>query len=233
MDRSAFYTAIRPLFGGKLTQQQVDGLEVLLSAMVGLPITWTAYLLATAFHETAHSMQPLKETESAGVERSDAEVVSILDNAFRKGKLSWVKTPYWRFDGTGKAWFGRGYVQLTHKVNYEKAGKLVGVDLVKSPARAMNPTVAAKVLIEGARNGIFTGKKLADYLPGDYSGARRVINGTDRAALIAGYARRFEDALTVARWGEGDPPAPKKALAEQNGIVAFIKAIIAALGGKA
>jgi hypothetical protein len=53
------------------------------------------------------------------------------------------------------------------------------------------------------REGWFTGRRLGDYLrPGrvpDYIGARRVINGQDRAALIAQYARQFERALTQAR----------------------------------
>lgn len=230
MQRSAFYQSIRPLFGGRLTQSQVDGLEVLFAAMAGLPVTWAAYLLATAFHETAHSMEPLKETESAGVSRTDAEVVAILDRAFKKGQLTWVKTPYWRPDANGCSWFGRGFVQLTHKANYQKAGDLIGVDLVKAPARAMSPTVAAQILVRGSVEGIFTGKKLADYLPGDYTGARRIINGTDRAALIAGYARQFETALTAACWGM-EIPQPTEAAPSL--IAALVKAIAALFRGKA
>jgi putative chitinase len=47
----------------------------------------------------------------------------------------------------------------------------------------------------GMRNGSFTGKKLSDYINQnkcDYSNARRIINGVDRQALIAGYANNIE-----------------------------------------
>lgn len=201
MDRGKFYDTIRPMFGGKMKQSQVDGCERILSACNGLPITWTAYLLATALHETASTMLPVRETLAS----TDASAVSRLESSWKAGKLKWVKTPYWRFDSSGKTWLGRGYVQLTHKDNYAKASKLTGVDLLADPNRAMQPEAAAKILVEGSISGMFTGKKLADYLPGDYTGARRIINGTDKASLIAGYAKRFEEGLAAARWGEAVP----------------------------
>lgn len=224
MNRSAFYESARPLFGGKMTQAQVDGCEVLLAACHGLPVSWAAYLLATALHETASTMQPVRETLAG----TDEKAVNRLESAWKAGKLKWVRTPYWRFDATGKTWLGRGYVQLTHRDNYAKATELVGVDLVEDPSLAMQPSIAAKVLVEGSVRGIFTGKRLADYLPGDYSGARRIINGTDRAALIAGYARQFEAALTAGRWGSGPPPE-QKPTATQPAASGLFAALIAAV----
>jgi hypothetical protein len=53
----------------------------------------------------------------------------------------------------------------------------------------------------GMRHGTFTGKKLADYINAtgcDYRNARRIINGVDQAALIAGYATALEGILTQA-----------------------------------
>lgn len=205
MNLSDFYGNVRANFGS-LTQKQVDGFETLLAATDGLTVEQRAYLLATAWHETARTMQPLKETERAGVSRTDAQVVSALDNAFRRGQLTWVKTPYWRFDDSGKAWFGRGYVQLTHKTNYAKAGAKLGVDLLGNPDLALQPTVAARVLVRGCLEGWFTGKTLDDYLP-DYKEARRVVNGTDRAAEIAQHAKRFEAAL----YGAGAAETPVEA----------------------
>lgn len=228
MNREAFYAGIRPLFGGEMKQAQVDGCERIMAACDRLPITWAAYMLATALHETASTMQPVRET----LARTDAEAVNRLERAWKAGRLKWVKTPYWRFDDSGKTWLGRGYVQLTHRDNYTKASQLVGVDLLADPSRAMHPEIAAKILVEGSVRGMFTGKRLADYLPGDYTGARRIINGTDRAAMIAGYARRFEDALASARWGTGavsagrlqdDTPAPATGLFAA--IVAALKSI--------
>ena len=204
MNRADFYTILRrrdsSVFGTSLTQAQVDGCETLLAASDGLPISHRAYLLATAYHETAHTMQPVRET----LADTDDKAIARLETAWAKGKLPWVKRAYWRKDEDGKSWLGRGYVQLTHKANYAKAGAKLGVDLVGNPDIAMQPTVAALVLARGCSEGWFTGKRLADYLPGDYVGARRVVNGTDKAAQIATYAAAFEQALVAM----GSAPKP-------------------------
>jgi hypothetical protein len=45
------------------------------------------------------------------------------------------------------------------------------------------------------KNGVFTSKTLGDYISGnhiDFVNARRIINGTDRAELIAGYAEQWQ-----------------------------------------
>jgi putative chitinase len=39
----------------------VNGCNAVLAAMEGCPLSWTAYALATAYHETASTMQPIKE----------------------------------------------------------------------------------------------------------------------------------------------------------------------------
>ena len=69
---------------------------------------------------------------------------------------------YWNKDeDTGKAYYGRGFVQLTHKVNYSKFSRLLGRDLVNNPDIALDPEIAALILVIGMRDGIFTGKKLS------------------------------------------------------------------------
>lgn len=186
------YGVVRPLFGGRMTPAQVNGCDTILAASDGLDATWRAYLLATAFHETGQRMQPVRETFAD----TDEQAVVRLDAAWRKGQLPWVSVPYWNYDQTGKAWFGRGHVQLTHRDNYAKAGAKLNVDLLGYPSLALNPDVSAQILVRGCVEGWFTGKKLSDYLPGDYVGARRVVNGTDRAHLIARYAQTFEIALS-------------------------------------
>lgn len=195
-----FFDTIRPMFGGAIKQSQVDGCNVILKASEGLPVAHRAYLLATAFHETAKTMQPVRET----LAKSDESAVNVLEKSWKAGKLKWVRTPYWRYDQEGKSWLGRGYVQLTHKDNYAKAAKKLNVDLLGNPAIAMKADVAAQILVKGSCEGWFTGKTLDDYLPEDFEGARRVINGTDKAKLIAGYARSFEAALRVLPIGQGD-----------------------------
>lgn len=205
MKHAAFYDTLRAkrTFGASISSPQVQGCEIILKASAGLPIEHRAYLLATALHETARTMQPVRETLAS----TDAQAVARLDAAWRKGQLKWVKSPYWRFDARGKAWFGRGYVQLTHKDNYARAGKALGVDLVDNPSLAMLPEIAAQILVRGCVEGWFTGKKLSDYLPGDYLNARRVVNGTDRAADIARIARDFEAALRTIPQTKPRPPS--------------------------
>lgn len=101
---------------------------------------------------------------------------------------------------------GRGDVQLTWEANYAKATrelKALGVlaedqDLERTPELAMNPDIAAAILVAGMSQGWFTGRKLSDYFTKNTDnpvGARRIINGSDRAELIAGYYHKFKEAL--------------------------------------
>lgn len=205
MDRSRFYAALRRrgsgVFGTSLTQAQVDGIEAILAACAGLRLPFVAYILATAYHETAYTMQPVRETLAS----TDDQAVARLERAWKAGRLKWVKTPYWRKDENGQTWLGRGYVQLTHKINYARAGKELGVELVRDPGLAMQPTVAALILVRGSMEGWFTRKKLPDFAAGDgfdYVNARRVINGDVKGngPKIAAEAKAFEAALIEAGW---------------------------------
>lgn len=85
-------------------------------------------------------------------------------------------------------YYGRGFVQLTWKNNYETYGKLLGADLVGKPDGALVPQSALFILCHGFKVGTFTGRKLTDYVTDnttDFISARRCINGTDHAADIA------------------------------------------------
>ena len=75
---------------------------------------------------------------------------------------------------------------------------LTGIDLVADPDRAMEMDAAVTILIEGMLQGSFTGHKLADHLNAtteDWVNARRIVNGTDRAEKLAGYAKAFHAAM--------------------------------------
>ncbi|MBY3134996.1 hypothetical protein [Rhizobium laguerreae] len=199
MDRAFFFDVVRHgLFKGELTQPQVVGITAILDAweerFADADRRWLAYILATAYHETAYTMQPVRET----LAESDVRAVEILETAFAAGRLSWVKTPYWRPDEDGRSWLGRGLVQLTHKRNYEAMSVLTGIDLVADPDRAMEMDAAVTILIEGMLQGSFTGHKLADHLnatTADWVNARRIVNGTDRAEKLAAYAMVFDAAI--------------------------------------
>ena len=199
MDKAAFFAAIRQgILGPTLTPEEVSGCEAILDAMAGTPRSWCAYALATAYHETAHTMQPISEFGGPTYFTRMYDITGQRPTMARKmGNTE---------PGDGPRYRGRGYVQLTWKVNYAKAGTKLGVDLVGHPEMAMRPDVAAKIMRDGMAEGWFTGKKLGDYLQGSfatlvqYQSARRIINGTDKAALIAGYAMQFEAALAKGGW---------------------------------
>jgi hypothetical protein len=182
-----FFEAVRPMFGGSLSQAQVDGFKIIFEAWrkVGSGNERDlAYILATAYHETARTMQPVRETLAT----TDAKAKERLTKAWRSGKLHWVKSDYW-----SGGWFGRGFVQLTHRANYVKASEKLGIDLVSDPSKAMIPEVSALILVRGMQEGWFTGMKLTD--AADFREARLVVNGTDRASQIAMYADAFLSAL--------------------------------------
>jgi len=87
-------------------------------------------------------MQPVREAMAS----TDAEAIARLERAWAAGRMTGVRTAYWRRDADGKSWLGRGYVQLTHKSNYIRAGRELGVDLVGNPDLAMDPAIAARIL---------------------------------------------------------------------------------------
>lgn len=164
---------------GTLKESQVSGLTfLLLQLRADENITdprQMAYMLATVKHECAGTWQPIAE--------------------YGKG----AGKSYGRPDGYGRAYYGRGYVQLTWKENYQAMSKVTGRDLVVNPDDAMLPAVAYQILSHGMRRGSFTGKKLDMCINDngcDYLHARKIINGMDKAELIAGYATDIEEMLT-------------------------------------
>lgn len=220
MDRGIFFDEARKRLKVKgFSEQQRAGFDLInkVAKTRAVPLVYLAYMLATTWHETAATMQPVMETQADNVEQA----IRRLEKAFAAGQLTWVKTPYWRKDADGKSWLGRGLVQLTHKKNYQKMELMIpGSRLVSDPNRAMLPDIAVEILIIGMTDGSFTGKALADYLDGvtpDYRSARRIINGTESAGKVAGYATAFEMALRAAGYqpviaGKApEPIAPKPA----------------------
>lgn len=194
MNKEAFFKVVRDKYG-PLSQERVNGFETLLAVVTGRPVSHQAYLLATAWHETAYTMQPIYE-------RGKVSYFSKYEPGTSIGKRLGNTQK-----GDGYKYRGRGYVQITGRANYRKAGEALNVDLEGNPDAALEPAIAAKILVQGCVEGWFTGKSLSDYLPGDYVGARRVVNGTDKAEAIAAHARVFADAINAgeaASGGNGD-----------------------------
>jgi putative chitinase len=161
-----------------------------------------ACALATDYHETGHTLQPVRE-------RGGAAYLAKYDTGRLAAALG--NTP--EADGDGVRWAGRGKVQLTGHRNYQHADERLhalgvlgpGESLLETPDLALRMDVAAACLVFGMAEGWFTGKSFNHYLPGrataeQFAHARRIINGVDRAELVAGYAVAFQAALDLGGW---------------------------------
>jgi putative chitinase len=190
IDRKIFFDGVRiRLFNGRLSQGQVDGMNAILAEWerrrLG-DLRWLAYMLATVYWETAHTMQPIEE--------------------FGKGQ---GYTYGLRDPVTGQAYYGRGFVQLTWKRNYEVMGRLLHVDLANHPERALDPGIATQILFEGmlrADSGVgdFTGLALEDCFNDkseNWDRARAIINGRDHYAEIGQIGRTFYAIVQAASAG--------------------------------
>lgn len=182
----------------------------------GLLRNQAAYVLATAYWETARTMKPVIEA-------------FWLSEEWRRNNLRYYP------------WYGRGYVQLTWEYNYRKAAAALGVPLDKDPNLALKSEVAAKVLVVGSKEGWFTGSKLSDYITlqkSDFLNARRIINGTDKKEEIAKIAVQYDTMLRVNGY-EGDrinvdvPPAKTSTtpVASKNLIELIVELIKKLFGG--
>lgn len=212
LDRKKFYDSVRSsLFGGKLLAPQVAGMDAILDAWEAsyqqrTPIAQLAYCIATARHETAGTMQPIKEIGNLSYFTRLYDVQG--SNPTRARAMGNIKP------GDGAKYCGRGLVQLTWRNGYAKATtRLQALGILKSneslvdfPELAMRIDVAVALLFEGMEGGWFTGVDLDETIDEMINGdehaefvkARRIINGTDRAEVIAKYADKFLTALKAS-----------------------------------
>ena len=118
--------------------------------------------------------------------------------------------PIREFGGSHKwyaPYYGRGYVQLTHRANYQKYSNILGIDLVGNPDKALEPRIALFVLVHGMANGTFTGRRLGQYLnvnQTDFYNARLIVNGRDRARHIANLAKQWLSRLNSSALESAD-----------------------------
>lgn len=171
INREKFYLGYSKEFP-KLNQKQVDNLNYLLDRLdestVIDSLAKYSYVLATIFHETAGTYAPITEYGS---------------QTYLKNKKYY---PY----------VGRGFCMITWKDNYDRFGKALGIDLVNQPELACIPINAWKILELGmtSRKTNFTGKVLEDFINDNrinFIGARKIINGSDKATLVGNYADAF------------------------------------------
>ena len=184
INRKLTYDRIRFNFG-KLSVKQVEGFEAIFDEWEASGYTdlrWLSYMLATAWHETDKTMQPIEEYGKGRSKRYGK-------------KIKYSGLPY----NLPSIFYGRGHVMITWYEIYELMGRLLGLDLLNHPELALVMRNSVKIMFEGMTKGNssfgdFTGKCLEQFFNDDVDdpiGARKIINGKDKAALIAGYHSLF------------------------------------------
>jgi putative chitinase len=232
-DQDAFWAHVRAsLFGGTISDQQFAGMSAILKVAggSGFPIAWTAYALATAYHETARSMFPNRESLNYSVEglinTFGRHRISVAD-ARRLGRSGtrpadqvsignivyggpWGKDNLGNTEpGDGYKYRGGGMDHCTGRANFAKvdAALNLGGRLVADPDIILDPEIAAGTLISGLETGRYRGIKISDRVPrdrlgetSDFTDARPIINPDRNGAMIAGHALKFQAGLAKGGW---------------------------------
>jgi hypothetical protein len=208
INRKFFFDNIRSrLFVGGFKQGQVDGLNFILDVWEedhsDWDDRWLAYALGTTHLETGAAMQPIHE--KGGTKYFEANYGPTGFNPTRAKKMGNTAP------GDGALYHGRGFVQLTWKTNYQAMSTHLtktfskSVDLVSDPDLALNPEYAAEIMFHGMNVGTFTSRKFSDYftktpagLPAkdNWVGARAIINGNDKAPVIANFGKIYYSSLS-------------------------------------
>lgn len=185
---AASFDVLRKQLFKTLNQSQVDGLNYLVGRCKEFSLTYpeTAYILATVYHETGIERRNVKGEKY--IDRTMLPVKEQGSDAYLRSKRYY---PY----------IGYGYVQLTWEDNFRRIGKFIGADLIKFPEKALEKDNASAILIKGCVFGWFTGVGFHRKCPvyrynrASYVRARKIVNGVDKAGIIADYAIVFEKAL--------------------------------------
>lgn len=236
VDRKLFFERARAsLFPRGLAQAQVEGIEALLDECERQGIgdaRWIANVLAQCHHETGGRLEPVRE----GFADSDDAAIAHVGRLFRAGR---IRTNYALPNpGTKLSYFGRGLIQLTHRTNYQALGVRLGLPLAEYPYLALDLPVSAAIAVVGMAEGLFASDdkgphSLARYFSLDVDdpvGARRIVNGVDKAREIALLHGSYLAAVKAARMPEAPAPRPpSRPAVEMEARLAALEAEVAAL----
>ncbi len=232
MASAEFFSVVRgPLFAGRLSSSQVDGLNRIIEYGIqsGYSRPDLAYVLATVHHETGRRMQPIRE----GFAATDAGARRAVAGLHAKGI---VKRNYALPAGPHKqSYYGRGLVQITWHSNYAKFGNHLTIPLEKHPDLALDWKHSLDIAFIGMRDGMFTKYSLVE-VPDDMlvpqfdATDRLIINGDAKknGSKIAEYAAQYWKALEHEYTDRDD----KDVEAGGSHLAGIIPAWLACLGRK-
>lgn len=146
------------------------------------------YALATVHHETMGTFLPICE---AGEAEDFAELEPMTPMGAYYGN---------RWEGDGYLFRRRGYMPICGRHAYTVFGSVLGLSLTTEPDSALDAEVAFRILRTGMLQGLFTGRKITEYISptlANYVEARRAFHRLDKANVIAGYARAIAESKGV------------------------------------
>lgn len=214
-NKQVFFGTIKPLFGGRFEQAQVNGINAILDEWLAkwfdmTPPTQFAYVLATPWWETGKKMVPVEEHGNR------AYFMHMYD---KTGARPHVAAALGNTEaGDGDKFHGRGLPQVTGRANARKATERMRalgyidstVDFEVNPELLLDDKYAVPILFISMEEGWFTGRSLdKDIDPqvdgdefADYLKSRDIINGKDHAREIANASSVFLKAIMAAMRAE-------------------------------
>ena len=147
--------------------------------------------------------RPGRRLKAAGKISTAADVAAWNANTYPHAQSAAVKLAARSCDFL--TFIARGYVQFRGRKTYAAISKLASlgnIDFVATPDRAADPATAAAILVVGMRDGLFTGKKLADYAVAagfDAVNARQIVNHDPdtHGAIVRDVAKKYKKALVL------------------------------------
>ena len=204
------------------------GIVAIAKPTVPMEVAYKQKLQVDAIKAKAETTQqlPIPSKKIINIQESfnNADITNIYNTCIQRGLTSQEtalinvensdmknKSEYLGERASYAPYYGRGYIQLTHKSNYQNASKWFGIDLIADPDILVKDfQLSAKIACDGIKNGSWTGKKASHY---DLSNAdsiwasRAIVNGDankvrkghneDIGNMLVNYYNKYCDVICV------------------------------------